>query len=204
VLFATTNKGKLAEVIDDLHRTRIKVKVLGDQYPPDPDLEETGETFMQNAILKALHYSKKFAIPTLADDSGLVIPAMDNLPGVHSSRYLGEDSSYAEKMAEILKNLNGKTGEERNAYFACAMALAFDGRIISKFEKKIIGSIAEAPSGDSGFGYDPIFLSHQYNKTFAELNQSQKNKYSHRGQALKTFIQLVETHTEIRDILTAD
>lgn len=202
MLFATANKNKALEVEEYLKTFDIKVTCLGGGYPEDPDFEETGNTFIDNARLKALHYNKKFDVPVMADDSGLVIPALDGKPGVESARFMGEQTGYPDKMKALLEMLNGKNGEEREAHFVCAVAFASEGQIICAFDKKVFGYIAEQPSGHGGFGYDPIFYYPECNCTFAEIDMSQKNTFSHRGQAIKTFVQLVETYSPVRSALS--
>lgn len=201
MLFATTNPGKVEEVKHYLETVEIEIQSLSEKYPADPDLEETGDTFLENARLKALHYNSKFGIPTLADDSGLVVPALDNQPGVHSARFMGVSTSYETKNRAIIEKLQDLDAAERTAYFACAMVFAMEGRVVSSFEKKVFGTIAEEPAGQGGFGYDPIFFYPEYDRTFAQLSTSQKNQISHRGQAIRTFAHLVETHPEIRSLI---
>jgi XTP/dITP diphosphohydrolase len=201
MLFATTNPGKVDEVQPHLRKYSIHVSPLGDTYPEDPEVEETGDTFQENASIKALHYNRKYNVPALADDSGLVIPALDNQPGVHSSRFMGENTSYEKKMSAILEMLSEKPDADRTAYFACSMVFAMDGRVVCSFEKKVFGLIAEEMKGEGGFGYDPIFLYPELGKTFAEINRDLKNTISHRGKAASTFVALIETHPMMASLL---
>lgn len=201
MLIATTNEHKIKEIAASLKPYDIHLETLGGKYPADPDLEETGDTFCENARIKALHYNKRFGIPTLADDSGLVIPALDGKPGVHSSRFMGEETSYADKMNALLEMLKEKPDSDRTAYFGCSFVLAIDGRQMCCIQKKTFGLISSKISGDKGFGYDPIFFSPELNKTFAEIDLSLKNKISHRGKAVTSFLHLVETHGPIRNKL---
>ena len=200
LLVATTNRGKLREIralLDDAPIELVDLHNLGD----DSEFAEVGQTFEMNAVAKAIHYHGRHGIPTIADDSGLSVDALDGAPGVQSRRFLGEDVSYPRKIAEILRRLEGKQGDARAARFTCALCLAADGRVVANIVKHVFGVIADQPRGDGGFGYDPIFLSTELGQTFGEAPQEEKDRVSHRGQALRSLVNLVETHAPIRALL---
>ena len=184
LLLATNNPGKLAEydvLLDGCGWEIVTLRDLG----IDTDVEETGETYEANATMKARRGAEVSGLVTLADDSGLEIEAMDGEPGVHSARFLGEDASYAERFAEIQRRLAGLPRDQRRAHFRCAIGIA-DPRteIVRTAEGEIFGLIAEAPAGEGGFGYDPIFWVPQHSATMAEVPDHQKNIISHRAKAV--------------------
>ena len=153
-----------------------------------PPFEETAPTFAENAAGKALHYSRFCEGPVFADDSGLVVPALDGAPGVLSARYAGPGASSAERNAKLLGELRGKSGRERAAYFVCAIALAERGRAKAIVTARVDGKILEAPRGDRGFGYDPVFYVPALRKGFAEISAEDKNEHSHRGRAFRKLL----------------
>lgn len=150
--------------------------------PPAPvDVEETGTTFAENARLKALDGARRFGAPCLADDSGLCVDALDGRPGVYSARYAETNEA---RIAKLLGELQGVPAERRTAAFVCAIALAFpDGRLI-EVEGRCEGTITEGPRGAGGFGYDPVFLVPALGRTFAEITADEKNRMSHRANAV--------------------
>jgi len=202
MLLATTNTHKVKEIQALLKPLGINVEPLGDTYPADPTLEETGDSFCQNSKLKAIHYNQMYGLPTLADDSGLVIPALDGEPGVHSARYLGEEADYPTKMSHILERLSAIEDVDRTAYFACAFSLAIDGEQKFCIKQNVFGQIAPAISGEGGFGYDPIFFYPELNKTFAEIDPTIKNQISHRGRAAAALVDLLETHPAYQRLIS--
>ena len=153
-----------------------------------PSFEEDAPTFAENAVGKALHYSRLREERVFADDSGLVVPALGGAPGVHSARYAGPNATNAERIAKLLGELRGKVGAGRTAYFVCAIALAERGKAMAIVTARVDGEILEAPRGSGGFGYDPVFYFPALEKTFAELLPEKKNKYSHRGKAFRKLI----------------
>jgi XTP/dITP diphosphohydrolase len=148
-----------------------------------PSFEEDAPTFAENALGKALHYSRLEEGLVFADDSGLVVPALGGAPGVHSARYAGPNATNAERIAKLLHELRGKEGAERAAHFVCAIALAGRGRAIAIVTARVDGEILESLRGDGGFGYDPVFYFPTLGRTFAELLSEEKNRISHRGKA---------------------
>jgi XTP/dITP diphosphohydrolase len=184
LLLATNNAGKVAEYDVLLEGCGWEVVTPGD-LGLELDADETGETYAENATMKAQRGAQASGLVTVADDSGLEIEAMGGEPGVHSARFLGEDASYAERFAEIERRLAGVPREKRRARFRCVIAVA-DPRTgaIRTAEGDVFGLIAKAPEGEGGFGYDPIFWVPQHSATMAELPEHQKNIISHRARAV--------------------
>ena len=202
LLIATTNPGKIHEINPLLAHLPILLVGL-DEIGVDPDFVERCETFFENSAAKALHYHRFHGLPTVADDSGLVVEALGGEPGVHSSRYLGENTKYSEKMASILERLKNaeKDDADRSARFTCALSLAVNDRVVATIEKHVLGSVADEPRGCRGFGYDPIFYSPALGKTFGEAAAAEKDRISHRAQTLRSLAILLESHKKLRDEL---
>ncbi|MBZ5534534.1 MAG: XTP/dITP diphosphatase [Acidobacteriia bacterium] len=184
LFLATTNDGKIREIQHALEELPVVFFTLKDIKDAEICAEEK-PTVLENAIYKALHYSRYSDALTLADDTGLEVEALGGAPGVHSARYAGELASDPENIEKLLRALAGVPEEKRAARFVCVMAIAFRGRLIKSFHGHCEGRILEAPQGTGGFGYDPVFLVPSLNRTFAELTTEQKNKISHRGKALE-------------------
>ena len=182
LLLATTNRHKLEEYSAIFSDIRFELLSLYD-VRLDINVEETGTTFAENAILKAQTYAQATGILSLADDSGLEIDALGGAPGVYSARFAGVNTSYEERFRLIEQQLQGLPMEQRTARFRCSIALAEPSGYYCVVEGVIEGQIAESPRGDHGFGYDPIFLVPELGKTTAELTPDQKNRISHRGRA---------------------
>ncbi len=182
LVIASTNPGKTAEIKDLLTDYPINIKSL-DDFGPIPPVVEDGETFDENAYKKASFVSRVLGLPALADDSGLVVEALDGAPGVYSARYAGENASDAQRCAKLLAAMEGKTN--RRAAFNCVISIAVPTGPALTYEASCEGLILEAPVGENGFGYDPIFYYPPFKKTFAELTRQQKSRVSHRGKALR-------------------
>jgi XTP/dITP diphosphohydrolase len=184
LLVATHNEGKTRELVELLAGLPLRLRSLS-EMPWIEEAEETGETFEENAVLKARHYGSRSGLWSLADDSGLVVDALGGAPGVYSARYGGRGISYAERMALLLEALGATGDAERRARFVCVIALA-DPRTggVETFEGVCEGRIAEAPSGAGGFGYDPLFIPEGYAQSFGELPPEVKQGLSHRARAL--------------------
>ena len=180
LLVATTNAGKMREIAGILEELPHDLVSLAD-FPDVPEPEETGTTFAENARLKALYYHRATRLPSVADDSGLEIDALDGAPGLHSARWEGTD--YAVKFRKIYQLLDAKDARRSPARFVCRLALAVDDRIVFESEGIVEGRIADAPAGDQGFGYDPIFFYPPLGRTTAELDRDLKATVSHRGKA---------------------
>ena len=158
-----------------------------------PAFEESAPTFAENAAGKALHYSRLQDGMVFADDSGLVVPALGGAPGVHSARYAGLQATNAQRIEKLLGQMQGKTGNERAAYFVCAIALVEKGRAIAVVTDRVDGKILESPLGAGGFGYDPVFYFPALKKTLAELSAEGKNQFSHRGKAFRRLLPALST-----------
>jgi non-canonical purine NTP pyrophosphatase (RdgB/HAM1 family) len=188
LLLGSSNPGKLREMRQLL--AGMPYRVLG---PADVGLrdapEETGTTFMDNAILKARHYSGKSGLLAVADDSGLSVDALGGGPGLYSSRFGGEGATDDERNRLLLERLQGVPPERRGAHFTSAVAAVRDGRVLFQAEEHVEGRIAEAPKGPNGFGYDPVFFYAPFSKTFGEVDREAKDRVSHRG---KSFARLRE------------
>jgi XTP/dITP diphosphohydrolase len=181
LVIATTNPGKVTEMRDLLAGFPIELKSLTD-FGPIPAVEEDGETFDENAYKKASFTAKILGIPALADDSGLVVEALDGAPGVFSARYAGEDATDEQRVAKLLKEMQGKTN--RSAAFECVLSIAVPSGPALTYEARCEGLVAEQPAGQSGFGYDPIFFYPPLKKTFGQMTIKEKSHVSHRGKAL--------------------
>ena len=184
LLVATTNTGKLREIRSVLGEVPVELVTLRD-LPTIEEPEETGLTFEDNARLKALYYSERSGMTTVAEDSGLVIDGLDGEPGVRSARFLRPDASYAERFADIFHRLSGPPEKNRAARFVCALAVADRGHVIYEARGIVEGEIAREPQGTAGFGYDPIFYYPPYGSTLAEVAEDAKLAVAHRGQAFR-------------------
>lgn len=184
VFIATRNPGKLKDFEKLFSPYGIEVKSLLDKEVDLPDIEETGQTFEENAALKAEGIAAYLNIPVLADDSGLVVDALNGEPGIYSARYAGEEKNDLANTKKLLRELEGVPVPERTARFVCVVALARPG------EKTVLkrgiceGRIAEEPKGSNGFGYDPVFCPAGREQTMGQLSSLEKNKISHRHHAL--------------------
>jgi len=182
LLIATNNVGKVHEYAELLAGSGFDLCRLA-EVGLDNEVEETGETFTENACLKACAYGQSSGLLTLADDSGLEVDALGGAPGVHSARYAGPGATDADRIRKLLAALDGVPWEKRTADFRCAIALSWpDGRL-ETFEGRCDGVIAFEPKGTNGFGFDPVFYMPEHNCTMAELPMDIKNHISHRGRA---------------------
>jgi XTP/dITP diphosphohydrolase len=182
LLIATTNPGKIREIRDILRELPVELVSL-DRFPGIEEPEETGETFADNARLKALYYAAQTGLPTVADDSGIEIEALGNAPGIHSARWHGTE--YPTKFAAIYRELAARGVTTSPARFVAQIALADEGRILFEASGIIEGRIAPAPRGSHGFGYDPVFFYPPYECTLAEVADAKKAAVSHRGVAFR-------------------
>jgi XTP/dITP diphosphohydrolase len=186
LVIATGNPGKITEIQERLTGFPIEIKSLAD-FGPIPEVAEDGETFDENAYKKASFTAKILGIPALADDSGLMVEALGGAPGVLSARYAGENATDAQRVAKLLKAMQGQS--HRKAAFECVISIAVPSGPALTYEARCEGLIAEQPAGQSGFGYDPIFLYPPLNKTFGQMTIAEKSQVSHRGKALQELIQ---------------
>lgn len=184
LLLATTNSGKLREMVPILSGCGADIVTLADMATV-PAPEESGATFAENARLKALAYAASTHLVTIAEDSGLEILALANAPGVHSARFLGPDASYAMRFEQIERRLAAVPQRPRDARFVAAVAVARGDRILFETEASVDGEIAAKPAGEGGFGYDPIFFYPRFAKTMAKCSPEEKAAISHRGRAFR-------------------
>jgi len=196
ILVATTNQGKIAELsamfgeVGEVQWLSLK------DFPNTAEVEEDGESFAENAAKKALGYSKATGLWTIADDSGLVVDALDGAPGVRSARFSGSKQEGADRtlidyknMEKVLELMMGVPAEKRSARFVCHICLADGEKILAEAEGTLEGFIAEKPAGENGFGYDPIMYIPELGKTVAQISAEQKNQISHRGKAVRELIE---------------
>ncbi len=193
-MIGTRNRGKIREIEKMLSGTGIEMSSL-DDFPPFPEPEETGNSFFENALIKAKAAYKATGLPALADDSGIEVDALDGKPGIGSARYGGNGASDSDRSKLLLEELRGKKGDERKARFRCVMVLfpapGTDKKILMT-EGVLEGMIAEEPAGSNGFGYDPVFYLPEEGSTVAQMDLDRKNMISHRYRALVEMRGLIE------------
>ena len=191
IIIATQNQGKAREIRALFSPPDWAVSSLRDEGYTD-EVDETGATFMENAAIKAREWAKRFkntGAAVLADDSGLMIDALNGEPGVDSANFMGRETPYEVRNAHIISKL--ANAADRSAKFVCVIACAFPSGVMLTTEGEIVGEIAAETGGTGGFGYDPIFFLPEMGKTMAELSPSEKNKISHRGMALTQMIEAI-------------
>jgi len=184
IVLATSNAHKLQEIKEMLTGFPVEIKSLAD-FGPMPEAVEDGETFDDNAYKKALHYAKVLGLPCLADDSGLVVDALEGRPGVYSARYAGLGATDWDNCEKLLEEMADQ--HKRSAHFVCVLSLATPAGPALTWEGRCDGEITSERRGESGFGYDPVFFCPEFGKTFAEVPMEEKSRVSHRGRALTEF-----------------
>jgi XTP/dITP diphosphohydrolase len=196
LVLASGNPGKLRELAELL-------KPLGYGVRPQADWSieeavENGCSFIENALIKARHAARACGLPAIADDSGLVVPVLEGAPGIHSARFAGQSAGDADNNRKLLAALSGMRGEDRRAYFHCAMVMvqSADDPVPLVASASWWGHLLDSPRGDGGFGYDPLFFVAEQDCTSAELPAEVKNRLSHRGQALRALLQELRRHAE--------
>jgi len=188
IVLATRNRHKIIELMALFKSLPIPIKSL-DDFPEFPEEPEDGKSFEENAAKKALSAARTLALPCLADDSGLEVDSLNKRPGIYSARYA---KTNPERIARLLTEMKNVPPEKRSARFVSVMALALpDGMVITK-TGYCYGMIADAPRGTNGFGYDPVFILPKPGKTMAELGLEEKNKISHRAQAARLMIPVIQ------------
>ena len=192
LLVASSNAGKLREYRELARGSALELDLLPNFRELIP-FEETAPTFAEIAVGKALYYGRFTDEMLIAEDSGLVVPALGGAPGVYSARYAGPNGTDAECVQKLLREMQGKTGSDRRARFVCVTALAQKGRALAVVSDFVDGLIAEEPRGTHGFGYDPVFLLPEFGRTSAEISPDEKNRISHRAKAFR----------KIQDVLTS-
>jgi len=183
LVLASHNKGKAKEIAELLQPFAIEVISADALGLPEPD--ETEDSFIGNAKLKALAATRAAKLPALADDSGLCVDSLDGAPGIYSARWAGPAKNFGAAMARVLKGIEGKP---RGAHFVAALALAWPDDQCEVFEGKVFGALADAPRGDRGFGYDPIFRPDGYAITFGQMDPDEKHRISHRAVAFRMLV----------------
>jgi XTP/dITP diphosphohydrolase len=194
LLLATKNRGKVAEIrglVGLAAQKNVEILTLADM-PTVREPREEGKTFAENARIKALHYAAAYRVLCVADDSGLAVEALGGRPGVHSARYAGAQATDEENIALLLDDLNPHSRPWKAA-FICVATCALPGRVIAEATGRIAGEILPSRRGTGGFGYDPVFLVEGAGKTMAELSTEEKNRISHRGQAIRQLIGELKT-----------
>jgi XTP/dITP diphosphohydrolase len=191
LVIATRNRGKLEEIRQILSDLNISVESLSD-YPGIEEIEETGETFRENALEKAITVAKHTEQVVLADDSGLVVDALGGAPGVMSARYAGTGASDSDRYRKLLAAMESVPDDQRTARFMCVVAIATPEGRTWTVEGSVEGAITREPRGKGGFGYDPVFLVPELGLTFAEIDAKTKNHMSHRARALAKSVPMVE------------
>ena len=186
LVLATHNPGKVREIGDLLRPFAVSVVSVGELGLPEP--EETGTTFVANAELKALAAARAARLPALADDSGLVVPALGGAPGVVSARWAGPTKDFRIAMRRVEAELAALPDADARAFFACALSLAWPDEHIETFEGFVHGRLVFPPRGDHGFGYDPIFVADGYDITFGEMDPAEKHRISHRADAFRQLV----------------
>lgn len=187
LFLASSNPGKLREYRELAGDASLDLELFPN-FAGIPMFEETAPTFAENSAGKALYYSRFCEGTVLADDSGLVVPALGGAPGVYSARYAGPHATDADRIRKLLNEMKGKSGEDRRARFVCVTSIANQGRAMAVVSDSAEGSIATQPSGDGGFGYDPVFYFESLGRTYAEISPAEKNLYSHRGKSLRKIL----------------
>lgn len=192
LVIATGNEDKVLEFREALRETDFEVVSAAELGITDFP-EEDGDSYQANALVKAKHVAKATGLPSLADDSGLEVDALDGAPGLHSARYGGKETS-KERVALLLSELERTPPGERKARFICSLALVTPAGDAIAFRGEAAGEISAVPHGKAGFGYDPVFFSHDLYTTFAEANLEQKQAVSHRGRALGALMDWLESN----------
>lgn len=196
IVLASTNLHKIRE-FKEMFKSLKRLELISlHQFSHYSAPEETGKSFKENAILKAEHAARELNRWVIADDSGLVVPALKGEPGIYSSRYAGADATDAENRKKLIDAMKHLEGHERSAYFECCIALASPAGLKKSVEASCEGFIIEDQRGRNGFGYDPLFIKNDYDKTFAEIDESVKNRISHRRKAFERITNFMENLRE--------
>jgi XTP/dITP diphosphohydrolase len=199
ILLASSNAGKLREYHDLAAGLTIELDLLP-RFSDFPAFEEFAPTFAENAAGKALHYSELTEEIILADDSGLVVPSLGGEPGVHSARYAGANATDSDRVRKLLHAMENEEGDGRRARFVCVIAIALQGHVLEVVSDSVEGVISREPRGENGFGYDPVFLFPDLNRTYAEISRKEKNRISHRGKAFRRLLTVLTAQNLQRGI----
>jgi XTP/dITP diphosphohydrolase len=199
IVLATHNRDKRKELLAVLQQELgdgIDLLTLDDIQPPIGDIDETGTTLEENALIKARTVFEQTGLATVADDTGLKVDALNGAPGVYSARYSGEGATYESNCAKLLREMRGKS--DRRATFASVIAYIDASGTERLFRGEVEGAIIEKPRGTNGFGYDPVFEPSGTGKTFAEMTEAEKNAVSHRGRALRKFTDFLKNNLTLK------
>lgn len=191
LFIGSKNKGKISEIKSVLKPLKLEILSFYD-YDNIIDIEETGSTYHENALLKAKGFYNQVKIPVITDDSGLEVNVINNQPGVYSARYAGINATDKDNIEKLLNTISNSDQQNKSARFICIIVY-YDGQEEKYFEGICSGKITEFPRGDKGFGYDPVFIPDGYNITFAEMEETLKNKISHRAIALQKLRDYLES-----------
>lgn len=191
VIIASTNQGKLTEFKELMKGLSVEVKSLKD-FPEIGDIEENGASFAENSYIKAKAVFDATGCLSIADDSGLEVDALDGAPGIYSARYAGEEKNDTANNEKLLSEMNAVSDENRGAQFHCAIVAIDQNGTRYDAEGIVRGHILRAPQGENGFGYDPLFYIEEFGRTTAELSMDEKNKISHRGQAVRQIVEILK------------
>jgi XTP/dITP diphosphohydrolase len=194
LVIASHNRGKLGEIRALVERFAVQVLGADELGLSEPD--ETGETFAENAAIKAEAAARQSGDIALADDSGLCVAALDGLPGIYSARWAGPEKDFRTAMARVESELKSKAAKDTRAWFVCALALAAPGQATEIFEGRVFGSLTFPPRGSKGFGYDPIFVPEGDRQTFGEMDPDKKHGISHRARAFAQLARAAFAHDE--------
>ncbi len=195
IVLATTNKGKCVEFVREMSKISVFKQILTlDDFPKLGNIEETGTTFQENALLKAQAVCNFTGLPVIADDSGLCIEALNGQPGIFSARYGGKNTTDEKNLQKVLQKMIGQTN--RKCKFVCAIACIFPDKRKIQVQAEWNGILTKKPIGENGFGYDPIFFDEKLQKTSAQMSMEEKNAHSHRGKALRLLIDKLENILE--------
>jgi len=198
ILMATSNQHKIQELQNMLGDLAERVKIKSPlEYPEFPVLKEDGLSFEENSTMKAVQASAYADTCAVADDSGLEVEALNGAPGIYSARYAGENASDADRINKLLNEL--KDTKNRKARFVCVITIAYRGNKVKSFRGEVNGRIALQPSGNNGFGYDPVFIPDGYDSSFAELGSEIKGKISHRANAMKQAVDFIRAELDASD-----
>lgn len=197
LVLATRNRDKGRELAALLAPLGITLHTL-DEFPDAPEVEEDGATCQANAVKKAVAIARFTGLPAVADDTGLMVDALDGRPGVYAARYAGEAATYEDNWKKLLHEMHGVSRERRGARFVTVAALAESPTDVQVVEGELVGQIAEAPIGANGFGYDPVFVVPELGKTLAELTPAEKNRVSHRARAFAKLSEILAKKCEKR------
>ena len=190
VVIATHNRDKMKEIQGAISELGWEVISLYD-FPEIGEIEENGKTLEENALIKAREVFKETGLPTISDDTGLEVDALDGAPGVYTARYAGEDCSYSDNVNKMLKEMSKVPMPNRGAFFKTVMVFKDENKELI-VDGVVKGKISRESKGEDGFGYDPIFYVTEYDKTFADMTMSEKNKISHRGNAINNLINSIK------------